>query len=49
MEIKFTEENIKKLEAIKSRYPNSHAALLPALVDCSGTVRLVIKKKFWNM
>ncbi len=31
MEIKFTEENLKKLEAIKSRYPNSHAALLPAL------------------
>jgi NADH-quinone oxidoreductase E subunit len=31
MEIKFTEENLKKLEGIKSRYPNSHAALLPAL------------------
>ncbi len=31
MEIKFTEENLKKLEEIKSRYPNAHSALMPAL------------------
>ncbi|MCX7878169.1 MAG: NADH-quinone oxidoreductase subunit NuoE [Ignavibacteria bacterium] len=30
-EIKFTEENLKKLEEAKSRYPNTHAALMPAL------------------
>jgi len=31
MEIKFTEENLKKLDEIKSRYPNTHSALLPVL------------------
>lgn len=31
MEIKFTEANLKKLEDIKSRYPNTHSALLPVL------------------
>jgi NADH-quinone oxidoreductase E subunit len=31
MEIKFTEENLKKLEQAKSHYPNTHAALMPAL------------------
>lgn len=31
MEIKFTEENVKKLGEIRSRYPDSHSALLPAL------------------
>lgn len=30
-EIKFTEENLKKLEEVKSHYPNTHAALMPAL------------------
>jgi NADH-quinone oxidoreductase E subunit len=31
MEIKFTEENIKKLNDIKKHYPNSQAAVMPAL------------------
>ena len=31
MEIKFTEENLKKLEEIKSHYPTNDAALMPAL------------------
>jgi NADH-quinone oxidoreductase E subunit len=31
MEIKFTEENLKKLDEIKSRYPVTNAALMPAL------------------
>jgi NADH-quinone oxidoreductase E subunit len=31
MEIKFTEENLKKIEEIKTHYPTSAAALLPAL------------------
>jgi NADH-quinone oxidoreductase subunit E len=31
MEIKFTEDNLKKLEEIKSRYPDTHSALMPAL------------------
>src|SRR5512146_3173726 len=31
MEIKFTEQNLKKLDHIKSRYPNTHSALLPVL------------------
>jgi len=31
MEIKFTEENLKKLEEAKSHYPTSDAALMPAL------------------
>ena len=31
MEIKFTEDNLKKLEEIKSRYPTAHAALMPVL------------------
>jgi NADH-quinone oxidoreductase E subunit len=31
MEIKFTDENLKKLEVAKSRYPDKAAALMPAL------------------
>jgi len=31
MDIKFTEENLRKLDEIKSHYPNTHAALMPAL------------------
>jgi len=31
MEIKFTEENIKKLDEIRTHYPTSAAALMPAL------------------
>ena len=31
MEIKFTDENLKKLEEIKTHYPQSGAALMPAL------------------
>ncbi len=31
MDIKFTNENLKKLEVIKSRYPSTHAALMPVL------------------
>jgi NADH-quinone oxidoreductase E subunit len=31
MEIKFTEENLKKLDVIKSHYPDSRSALMPAL------------------
>ena len=31
MEIKFTEENIKKLNDIKTHYPNTQAAVMPAL------------------
>ncbi|RPI18791.1 MAG: NAD(P)H-dependent oxidoreductase subunit E [Ignavibacteriae bacterium] len=31
MEIKFTEENLKKLEDIKRKYPTAKAALMPAL------------------
>jgi NADH-quinone oxidoreductase E subunit len=31
MEIKFTEENLKKVEDIKSRYPETKAALMPVL------------------
>ncbi|MCI0448238.1 MAG: NAD(P)H-dependent oxidoreductase subunit E [Chlorobi bacterium] len=31
MEIKFTEENLKKLDKAKSHYPKSDAALMPAL------------------
>lgn len=31
MEIKFTEENLKKLEEIKSHYPTRDAVLMPAL------------------
>jgi NADH-quinone oxidoreductase subunit E len=31
MEIKFTEENLKKLNEIKEHYPNTQAALMPAL------------------
>ena len=31
MEIKFTEENLKKLEEAKSHYPTSDAAIMPAL------------------
>lgn len=31
MEIKFTEENLKKLEEIKSRYPSVQSAVMPAL------------------
>lgn len=31
MEIKFTEENLKKLEEAKSHYPTADAALMPAL------------------
>jgi NADH-quinone oxidoreductase E subunit len=31
MEIKFTKENLKKLDEIKSRYPHSHASLMPVL------------------
>ncbi len=31
MEIKFTEENLKKLEEAKSHYPTEHAALMAAL------------------
>ena len=31
MEIKFTEENLKKLEEIKSRYPDTQSAVMPAL------------------
>lgn len=31
MEIKFTEENLRKLEEIKSHYPTNDAALMPAL------------------
>ncbi len=31
MEIKFTEENLKKLEEAKSHYPNADAAIMPAL------------------
>src|SRR5664279_1182181 len=31
MEIKFTEDNLKKLEEIKSRYPSTQSAVMPAL------------------
>jgi NADH-quinone oxidoreductase subunit E len=31
MEIKFTENNLKKLEEIKTRYPNTRSAIMPAL------------------
>ena len=31
MEIKFTEENLKKLEEYKSRYPNTQSVVMPAL------------------
>jgi NADH-quinone oxidoreductase E subunit len=31
MEIKFTEQNLRKLEEIKSHYPTKDAALMPAL------------------
>ncbi len=31
MEIKFTEENIRKLDEIKSRYPDTNAVLMPVL------------------
>jgi len=31
MEIKFTDENIKKLNDIKERYPNTQAVVMPAL------------------
>ena len=31
MEIKFTEENIKKLNDIKEHYPNTQAMVMPAL------------------
>jgi NADH-quinone oxidoreductase subunit E len=31
MEIKFTEENIKKLNTLKEHYPNPQAAVMPAL------------------
>lgn len=31
MEIKFTDENIKKLDDIKKHYPDSQAAVMPAL------------------
>lgn len=31
MEIKFTKENLIKLDEIKSRYPDTHSALMPAL------------------
>jgi NADH-quinone oxidoreductase E subunit len=31
MEIKFTEENLKKLDEIKSHYPDARSSLMPAL------------------
>lgn len=31
MEIKFSDENLKKLEEVKSHYPNTQAAVMPAL------------------